>query len=207
MRYVTLITVSFFLSLSHAQEKTGSIQFNLFGGKTFSSFLFKDANGQKNENLGYTSGSTFGASVGFGSTHQFRPEIIYSELGAQSTFNSETVDWKLTYLGGGLSYLFAIVNKETVKLSPGAMIGYDYLLKGDQTSGTVRYNLKESDALKPWDLNAGALLNSRFILTSVLSLNVEYRFNVGLNQIEKLDQGEKSRNIGHRILVGLSFNL
>jgi hypothetical protein len=28
-----------------------------------------------------------------------------------------------------------------------------------------------------------------------------------LNQIEKQDQGEKSKNIGHRALVGLSFNL
>jgi hypothetical protein len=28
-----------------------------------------------------------------------------------------------------------------------------------------------------------------------------------LNQIEKQDQGEKSKNIGHKALLGLSFNL
>jgi hypothetical protein len=30
---------------------------------------------------------------------------------------------------------------------------------------------------------------------------------MGLNQIEKQDQGEKSKNIGHKALLGLSFNL
>jgi hypothetical protein len=184
-------------------------QVNFNAGKSFSSFLYKDANGNKDENLSYHSGNSYNLSVGlgFGSKHLVRPEIQYSELGAKSSFLDAPVDWKLNYLGVGASYLYKLLNKETISLSPGIIVGYDYLLKGEQTVGNTRYNLTENDALKAWDLNAGLLLNSRFKVTESLYLNFEYRFNMGLNQIEKQDQGEKSKNIGHRALLGLSFNL
>jgi hypothetical protein len=184
-------------------------QVNFNAGRTFTSFLYKDANGSKDENLGYRSGNTYSLNIGlgFGTKHLVRPEIIYSELGAKSSFLDAPVDWKLNYLGVGASYLYKLIDKETISVSPGAMIGYDYLLKGEQTIGSTRYNLNQNEALKAWDLNAGLLLNSRFKVTESLFLNFEYRFNMGLNQIEKQDQGEKSKNIGHRALIGLSFNL
>jgi hypothetical protein len=171
--------------------------------------LYKDANGNKDENLGYRSGNTYNLSIGlgFGSKHLVRPEIQYSEMGATSSFLDAPVDWKLNYLGMGATYLYKVLNKETISLSPGVNIGYDYLLKGEQTVGSTRYNLNQNDALKAWDLSAGILLNSRFKVTESLYLNFEYRFNMGLNQIEKQDQGEKSKNIGHKALLGLSFNL
>jgi hypothetical protein len=194
---------------SKAQEGKLVQQINFKAGKSFSSFLFKDANGNKDENLSYRSGNTYNLSVGlgFGSKHLLRPEIQYSEMGAKSSFLDAPVDWKLNYLGVGACYLYKLLNKETISFSPGIILGYDYLLKGEQTIGNTRYNLNQNDALKAWDLNAGLLLNSRFKVTESLYLNFEYRFNVGLNQIEKQDQGEKSKNIGHKALLGLSFNL
>jgi hypothetical protein len=194
---------------SKAQEGKLLQQVNFNAGKSFSSFVYKDANGNKDENLTYRSGNTYNLSIGLalGSKHLVRPEIQYSEMGAKSSFLDAPVDWKLNYLGVGASYLYKLLNKETISLSPGLIIGYDYLLKGEQTVGTTRYNLNQNDALKMWDLNAGLLLNSRFKVTESLYLNFEYRFNMGLNQIEKQDQGEKSRNIGHKALLGLSFNL
>jgi hypothetical protein len=192
-----------------AQEGKILQQINFSAGKTFSSFLYTDANGNKDKNLTYRSGNSYNMSLGlgFGSKHLLRPEIQYSELGAKSTSTDTPVDWKLNYLGVGASYLFKVINKENISLSPGVIIGYDYLLKGEQTIGSARYNLNEIDVLKAWDLNAGLLLNSRFKVTESLYLNFEYRFNMGLNQIEKQDQGEKSKNIGHRALVGMSFKL
>jgi hypothetical protein len=203
---LSILTLSFG---SKAQEGKLVQQVNFNAGKSFSSFLYKDANGNKDENLGYRSGNTYNLSVGFGfgSKHLLRPEIQYSEMGATSSFLDAPVDWKLNYLGVGASYLFKVLNKETISLSPGVNIGYDYLLKGEQTVGNSRYDLNELDALKAWDLNAGLLLNSRFKVTESLNLNFEYRFNMGLNQIEKQDQGEKSKNIGHKVQLGLSFNL
>jgi hypothetical protein len=206
-----IVTLSLFaLSFgSKAQEGKLIQQVNFNAGKTFSSFLYKDADGNKDENLGYRSGNTYNLSVGlgFGSKHLVRPEIQYSEMGAKSSFLDVPIDWKLNYLGVGATYLYKVLNKETISLSPGVNIGYDYLLKGEQTVGSTRYNLNQNDALKAWDLNAGLILNSRFKVTESLYLNFEYRFNMGLNQIEKQDQGEKSKNIGHKALLGLSFNL
>jgi hypothetical protein len=203
---ITLFAISFGFK---AQDGKLLQQINFNAGKTFSSFMYRDANGNKDENLSYRSGNTYNLSIGlgFGSKHVLRPEIIYSELGAKSSTLDIPVDWKLNYIGVGVSYLFNFINKESISLSPGAIIGYDYLLKGEQTIGSARYNLNEIDALKVWDLNAGLLLNSRFKVTESLYLNFEYRFNMGLNQIEKQDQGEKSKNIGHRALIGVSFNL
>jgi hypothetical protein len=194
---------------SKAQEGKLIQQVNFNAGKSFSSFLYKDADGNKDENLGYRSGNTYNLNLALalGSKLVLRPEIQYSELGAKSTFLDAPVDWKLNYVGVGAGCLYKVLNKETISLSPGVIVGYDYLLKGEQTVGTTRYNLNQNDALKAWDLNAGLLLNSRFKVTESLYLNFEYRFNMGLNQIEKQDQGEKSKNIGHKALLGLSFNL
>jgi hypothetical protein len=194
---------------SKAQDVKRIQQVNFNVGKTFSSFLYKDTNGNKDENLSYRSGNSYNLSIGlgFGSKHLLRPEIQYSEMGAKSSFLDAPVDWKLNYLGVGASYLYKLLNKETISLSPGVIVGYDYLLKGEQTVGITRYDLNQNDALKIWDLNAGLLLNSRFKVTESLYVNFEYRFNIGLNQIEKQDQGEKSKNIGHKALLGLSFNL
>lgn len=203
---ITLFATCFGLN---AQDGKLILQVNFNAGRTFSSFLYKDLDGNKVENLSYRSGNTYNLSVGlgFGSKHLLRPEIQYTELGAKSSSTDTPVDWKLNYLGVGASYLYKVINNGNISLSPGAVIGYDYLLKGEQTIGSLRFNLNENNALKAWDLNAGLLLNSRFKVTESLYMNFEYRFNMGLNQIEKEDQGEKSKNIGHRALVGLSFNL
>ncbi len=194
---------------SKAQDGKLVQQVNFNAGKTFSSFLYTDANGNKDENLSYRSGNTYNLSIGlgFGSKHLLRPEIQYSELGATSSFLDAPLDWKLNYLGVGATYLYKALNKETISLSPGVIVGYEYLLKGEQTVGNTRYDLNQLDAIKTWDLNTGLLLNSRFKVTESLYLNFEYRFNIGLNQIENQDQGEKSKNIGHKALLGLSFNL
>jgi|688.fasta_scaffold127371_3 hypothetical protein len=203
---LTMFSICFGLEAQNG-KLLQQVNFNL--GRTFSNFLYKDANGNKDENLSYRSGNTYNLSVGlgFGAKHLLRSEFQYSELGAQSSFLDAPVDWKLNYLGVGASYLFKVINKETISLSPGVIVGYDYLLKGEQTVGGTRYNLNQNDALKAWDLNAGLLLNSRFKVTETLYLNFEYRFNMGLNQIEKQDKGEKTKNIGHKALMGLSFNL
>ena len=184
-------------------------QVNFSAGKTFTTFNFLDNDGKKSDQLSYTSGNTYALSLGlvFGRRHVFRPELLFSEAGAKSEFLDAPINWKLTYLGVGTGYLFKVINKDNFSLSPGIIVGYDYLMKGEQTVGTERYNLVESKILKNWDLNGGVLLNSSFKLTRTMCLNFEYRFNVGFNQIEKKDEGEHTRNLGHKAILGLSFNL
>jgi len=189
-----------------ASLKLQHVNFNC--GKSFSSFSFENAAGGTDENLGYRTGSTYNLNfgLGLGAKSLFRPEIQYSEMGAKSNFIDAPVDWKLNYLGVGVAYLYQAMSNDKFSVSPGLMFGYDYLVMGEQTVGDIRYNLNESKNLKNWDLNAGFILNSRFKVTESLHLNFEYRYSLGLNQIEN-DPSEKSKNKGHKALVGLSFNL
>jgi hypothetical protein len=204
----TFLAISLGL-ISFAQKEKGIQQFNFHVGKNFSSFLYTNDAGEKDTNMTYTTGNQYGIGIGIalGSRHLVRPEVIYTEAGAKSSFQSTDLNWKMNYIGVGANYMFKLINDSSFSISPGIRIGYDYLLRGEQTIGNERYNIKENDALKAWDLNAGACLNGRFKITETLYLNAEYRFNTGLNQIEKKDEGEKTRNIAHSALLGLSFNL
>jgi hypothetical protein len=195
--------------LANAQDTKLIQHLNFSYGKTFTGFYYENAMGQKDENLSLSSGNAYALSLGMrlGERHQLRPEILYSEAGAKSEFLNDPISWKLNYIGFRASYLFHVFNKSNFSISPGVIIGYDYLLKGDQFIGNTKYDLKETDALKAWDLNAGALLSGRFKVTESLSIIAEYRYNLGLNQIEKKDEGERTKNFAHKALIGLSFNI
>lgn len=194
---------------SKAQKARSAHQLNFNAGKTFSSFLFTDTSGKRSDNLRYRMGTTYSLNLGLalGKRHILRPEVQYCELGAILPSSEAPVEWKLNYLGIGTGYLCKLTKNDTISLALGALISYDYLLKGEQTIGDTSYDLQQQKALKEWDLNAGVLLSSRFRVTQTFSLNFEYRFNMGLNQLEKQDQGEQTKNIGHKALVGLSFTL
>jgi hypothetical protein len=184
-------------------------QVNFFAGKTFSTFNFINSLGEKSKELSYTNGSNYGFNIGFnlGKRHLLRPEVAYTQAGASSTYMDQPIEWKLNYLGLGLGYLVKVLETKNLTLSPGVVLVNDYLIKGEQIVGDVRYNLNDNVVLKKWDLNAGVLLNARFKVTESLYMGFEYRFNAGLNQIEKQDQGEKTKNIIHKATVGLSFQL
>jgi hypothetical protein len=201
-----LIGLSF---ASSAQDKFVISQVNFNAGKTFSTFLYEDINSQKDTNISYTSGNSYALNIGMnlGAKHLMRAEINYSELGAKSRFLNDQLNWKLNYLGFGVHYIFHLLQSTSYSLSTGAIISFDYLLKGEQNVGDLSYNLKETDALKTWNLSSAALLNGRFKVTESLSIMAEYRFGIGINQIEKKDLGEKTRNLSHKVLIGLSFNI
>jgi hypothetical protein len=95
---------------------------------------------------------------------------------------------------------------KSIKLSPGASLGLDYLTKGEQSIGSQRYNLIENKIFKRLNLGMNLFANAQFKVTETLSLLFEYRFGLGLNQIEK-DADEVTRNVSNTALVGLSFKL
>jgi hypothetical protein len=194
---------------SQAQDSKLIQHLNFSYGKTFTGFQYENDLGQEDENLTLANGNAYSVSLGMrlGKRHLLRPEILYSEAGAKSEFLNDPISWKLNYIGFRASYLFHVFNKSNFSISPGVIIGYDYLLKGDQFIGNTKYDLKETDALKAWGLNAGALLSGRFKVTESLSIIAEYRYNLGLNQIEKKDVGERTKNFAHKALIGLSFNI
>jgi hypothetical protein len=210
MKYFILIGLFLLIGvLANAQDSKLIQHLNFSYGKTFTGFQYENDLGQEDENLTFTNGNAYAISLGMriGKRHLLRPEILYSEAGAKSEFLNDPISWKLNYLGVGASYLFHVFNLPNFSISPGVIIGYDYLLKGEQNIGEISYDLKETDALKTWDLNAGALISGRFKVTESLSIIAEYRYNLGLNQIEKKDEGERTKNFAHKALIGLSFNI
>jgi hypothetical protein len=80
------------------------------------------------------------------------------------------------------------------------------MTKGEQTIGNERYSITESDILKRLNVGTSLFANAQIKVTETLYLQFEYRFGIGLNQIEK-DVGEKTRNISNTALIGLSFKL
>ena len=194
-----------------AQDKKCLTQVNFNIGKTFTSFMYEDSEGNANENLSSRSGTSYSLNLGFklGAKHMLRPEVMYQQSGAKSTVNNAPLEWSLNYIGAGVGYLYTALEKESFSLSPGLVLNANYMMSGEQSIGTNRFNITEQDLLKPIDIMASLTLNSRFKVTDNLYINFDYRYGFGLMDIENIegDENEKTRNIGHMASLGLSFNL
>lgn len=208
-----LVLIAFVFPLGYSQdvvpEKKTSKEFYLTGGKTFTSFDFIDGSQNIDSSLGFTSGQSFGVGMVFNlnKRHQIRPEINFGEMGANSKFNDSRVTWRLNYLGLHTSYLFRVFDKKRVSISPGVVFGIDYLVSGEQTIGDLRLDVKKEDSFEPIDVNLGLVLNTKVKVTDSFFLFLDYRGQWGVLQIENKDLNETTKNIGHRIMVGVSFKL
>jgi hypothetical protein len=138
--------------------------------------------------------------------HFLRPEVNYYQAGAKSDIDNLALTWRLNYLGLGCGYAYKVLSLKTISLSTGASFGLDFITKGEQTIGNERYSITENNVLKRLNVGTNLFANAQFKVTETLYLQFEYRFGIGLNQIEK-DSGEKTRNIGNTALIGLSFKL
>lgn len=205
MKAVLLTLIIFGSSHIFSQK---DLRLNFFYGKNATNFIFKD--GLTNKSTKYAFGEFFGLSLGIkvAPKQSFRPEINFYQAGANSTFNGVPLNWKLDYVGVGSAYLVKIVGKDSAKfnLSTGAFFSLDCLLKGKQAIGINNYNIIRENSLERYNITSAFLLNGTYKVTESLSLNFEYRFNFGLNNIEK-DQNEKTRNIGNTGAIGISFKL
>ena len=184
------------------------VRLNLFYGKNATNFIFKE--GLTNKATKYAFGDYYALNLGIKVAPKYviRPEINYYQAGAKSSYNEISLNWKLNYVGVGCAYLGRIVGKDSsmFNLSTGAFFSLDYLLKGSQGIGTTNYNIIQENSLERHNITSALLLNGTYKVTESLFLNFEYRFNFGLNNIEK-DQNEKTRNIGNTGAIGISFKL
>lgn len=209
-----LIVYLIFSFFGHSQSKIKPEAFTLIGGKTFSSFIFKNSENINEHKFNYTDGSAFGLNMSFRwkARNMIRPEIIWNQAGAESLYGGNTLVWKMNYASVNIGYLYKIIDKENLyrfTLNAGLALGFDYLMNGSQTINKVSYDLKETNAFKSWDLKTSILLNAKYNITPSFYAGIEYRFGIGLNQIEREDSqyGQKTRNIGHLAGLNLGFNL
>ena len=199
-----LLSLSIFMFSSIFSQK--DLRLNFFYGKNETNFIFKD--GSTNKETKYTFGEYYGLSLGIkvAPRHSFRPEFNFYQAGAKSNYNEIPLNWKLDYVGAGFAYLVKIVGKDSANfaLSSGAFFSLDYLINGNQAIGLNNYNIISENSMKRYNISSAFLLNGTYKVTESLFLNFEYRFNFGLNNIEK-DQNEKTRNIGNTAAIGISF--
>lgn len=183
---------------------------NLYAGKSITTFGFVNSNGIKTENTAFRSGDiySFDFEIQINQKHLLLPGIMYHQAGATGEGSADNMSWKLSYLGIQYGYGYNVIKKERFAMAPLIVLGADYLLKGEQMIGTTRYDVKAIDAFKDWNFRVNAGLNNRLKIADQLALVLDYRFNLGLNQIEKKDAevDQKTRNIGHLITLGLNIN-
>jgi hypothetical protein len=181
---------------------------NLIGGRNFSNFLFKDSEGNKDNSLDYEALSTYSVNFNFKSgCHILRPELSFRQSGAKSMYEGTALSWKLNYLDVSIAYLYSLLNSERFVVAPGIGLSSGYMLTGDQYIGGSRYSIKDSKSLKPFDFCFQGLAHFGMNITDNFSLSLEYRFGLGIAQIENDVNAQKSRNIYNSALLGLGIRL
>ncbi len=189
-----------------SQKKVKVDEINFLAGKNSTKLLY--AFGSETKPTQWINGNSYSLNVNLllAPKHFLRPEFNYYQAGAKSNVDNLALGWKLNYLGLGFGYAYKALSMKTISVSTGASFGLDFLTKGEQTIGNERYSITENNVLKRLNVGTNLFANAQYKVTETLYLQIEYRFGIGLNQIEK-DSGEKTRNIGNTALIGLSFKL
>jgi hypothetical protein len=212
---ITLTIFAFLCSvILCAQSKLTPAEFNLTGGQSYTSFLFRDSEGNNDQKFNYANGYSFGLNMAFRvrSKHFLRPELLVHQGGATTVFGGNELKWKLNYASFNLGYLFRFVNEENrfrFSIQSGIAFGLNYFFQGTQNINDLSYNLRETEAFKPIDINGSFILQGKYNITQSFHAGIEYRFNQGFIQIENSDAefGQKTRNIGHFALINLGFKI
>lgn len=187
-------------------------QLHVKGGKTFSTFLFRNSENNKDESLRHISTTYLGVSydILLAEKHLIRPELAYKQAGARSDINNIPLRWELNYLDLNVSYSYLTYEGEKVQLYQGLGPSMGILMGGEQQLGDKVYDVVETESLKRFDLGINFMAHAKFLISENLYLSLEYRYGLGLWQIESnVNQTEEqtARNRYHGAIVGLSFNL
>jgi hypothetical protein len=206
MRTIFCLLLASLPIFSFAQYNVKADEINFLVGKNTTKFLY--AFGSETKPKQWVNGNSYSLNVNLelAPKHFLRPEVNYYQAGAKSDIDNLALAWRLNYLGLGCGYAYKVLSLKTISLSTGASFGLDFMTKGEQTIGTERYSITDSEAMKRLNIGSNVFANAKFKVTETLYLQFEYRFGYGLNQIEK-DSGEKTRNISNTAFIGLSFKL
>lgn len=205
---ILIIYCMWLVSIVTAQNQN---HLHLKSGKTFSTFLFKDSESNKEKNLNHLSGNYFGVSYDahLGKRSVIRPELGFREAGASTLINETKIQWNFSYLDMGGAYIFNLVAKEKTQVYAGAGINLGFLLMGEQSVGNAYFDVKKERAIKTLDLATQYLAGTKIKVSENIYVSLEYRYQLGLLNIETDGQNpdQVSRNRMHGIVAGLSFNL
>ncbi len=181
---------------------------DLVGGKQFSNFLFKNSADKKDQSLEYQMYNSFGLNATFTSDkHTIRPELLLRQAGAKKTLENTAVTWKMNYFNFNIGYGYHLFKNERFEIQPGAAIGVGYLLNGEQLIGDTRLSITEEESMNRFEFSTYGFSNFRAHLSESISLSLEYRFGIGINQIENESNDQQTRNVYHGALLGIGIAL
>ena len=184
---------------------------HLKSGKSFTSFMFKDSEGVKDKNLNYVFNNYFGISYDkyLNDRNIIRGEFAFREAGAQAIIDEVKYEWNFNYLDLNVAYLFKYLGNDRFGLHIGAAPTLGFLLTGEQSIGQQYFDVKKERAIKTVDFGINFLTNAQFKVADKISVLLEYRYGLGLLNIETdgNNPDQVTQNRSHFILAGLSFNL
>ena len=181
---------------------------DIFSGKQFSNFLFKNSDDSKDQSLEYQTYNSFGLNGSLTSgRHTIRPELLIREAGAKKTLENTEVRWKMDYFNFNIGYGYNLFENDRFKIQPGAALGIGYLLEGEQLIGDMRLSITEEESMKRFEFSTYGFSNFRAFLSKSISLSLEYRFGIGINQIENENNDQQTRNIYHSAILGIGIAL
>ena len=213
-KYLKLFMVLVLPGIMYCQRKLKWDEFSILVGSDFYTFVYKDVESINDLNQKYKSGYLFQANLRmhwkWKNYINFHSSV--TQAGAKSISAGNLLEWNLNYFNLGASYGHKIIDRETrdnwsINMGPIVQIGY--LTSGIQNVNSVSYDLKETDAFIDWVFSGGLYVAAQFKATYRLNLKINYQFDYSFTQIEGADAqfGQRTRNLGHLLGVGVGFNL
>lgn len=203
----TLLTL---ITLSICFAAIAQHHIEIKSGVNFSSFVFKDSKSIKAKDLTHVfnnySAISYEAHLGKNKRHIVRPELGFRQSGARIIKDKTKYEWKFNYLDVNLTYMFKFLGNDNYGLHVGAGPNLGFLLTGEQSIGEEYYDVIDENQIKILDVGLNFLANAQFKVSKNIFVSVEYRYGLGLLNIES-DEDQRTRSTNHYILAGLLFNL
>ncbi len=124
--------------------------------------------------------------------------------GASLDYNKRNVEWILNYadINVGVGYIFS---KYRVKPYIVAAPYFAYMVKGQQTIGQTKYDIKKDKTLSPMDYGVCVIPGVKVEVSNTISFYTEYRQLIGLQNLEtNAGNGQKTYNRAFSFNLGVS---
>lgn len=187
-----------------ATSMTAQSGITIDASQVFSTFKFKDSQGNQVKDYSHKIGSSF--NVGYISRYNsgllFRASIGTSKAGATMMYDSTNYSWDLQYIGlkAGIGYIF---NKDG-RLKPYLTVSpyFSYLMEGSQSLNNQNLDIIKMKSLKRSDYGIYIAPGFQIKLSDSFALYAEYNYMMGLKNIENSSDGQKTYNRANTFSLG-----
>lgn len=198
LKSILLFPILFFVIHLTAQS---NVSFD--AGQVFSTFKYTDTPGNEEKKFSNNISGCFSLGYQYVLSNGLfiRANAGMRKAGASMVFDETNVKWNIQYADAnlGLGYM---LNKWRLKPYFSVSPYFGYMLKADQTIGPETYDILQNKSIKTTDYGLFFSPGFKIALSNLVSFYAEYKYILGLQNLEKSDQ--KSFNRGFLINLGVS---